>query len=92
MCSAVCDFNPPNVHAHLSKLFFFSDLQMWNSLLISLSPPEYQITADYHPFKNGWIIFDAQYTSDLFQLFQNWEEISSQREFPLILFGIMTEN
>lgn len=37
MCSAVCDFNPPSVRSHLSKLFFFSDLQMCNSLLICLS-------------------------------------------------------
>lgn len=31
-------------------------------------------------------------TSDLFELFKNWEEISSQREFSFILFGIISRN
>lgn len=65
---------------------------MQQSSDLSFFPPEFQITADYHPFKKGWAVFDAQHTKDLFQLFQNREEISSQREYSLILFGIMSEN
>lgn len=97
----MCDFNPPSVCAHLSKVFFFSDLQTSDLFLNVFFVPEYKIIADYDPFKNGpnngVPLMDNQLclmrnTSDLFELFLNWEEISSQREFSFILFGIIIQN